>query len=183
MRLTGWNRILAPTDLSPCAEKAVHYAHRLAETLGSELHVLHVVHDAGELSAFVPATGIVDPENLSDDYHRWLAKLLGERGTVRRVEAVRIGKDVAETIRQYAEKQEVDLVVMATHGHTGLMHLLLGGVAEKMLRVSPCPVLVIRPCSGPTTRETGQSITGLPRTGQVANASPPLAATTRDRNC
>ena len=145
MRLTGWNRILAPTDLSPIAERAVRYAHVLAETLGSELHVLHVARDASELSAYGPATGIVDPENLSDDYHRWLATLLGERGTIRRVEAVRIGSDVAETIRQYAEKQEIDLVVMATHGHTGLMHLLLGGVAEKMLRLSPCPVLVLRP--------------------------------------
>lgn len=145
MRLTGWNRILAPTDLSPFAEKAVHYAHRLAESLGAELHVLHVARDAAELSKLAAVTGVVDPDNLSDDYHRWLAALLGERGTIRRVEAVRVGGDTAETIRLYAEQQEVDLIVMATHGHTGLLHLLAGGVAEKMLRVSPCPVLVIRP--------------------------------------
>jgi nucleotide-binding universal stress UspA family protein len=145
MRLTGWNRILAPTDLSPTAERAVRYAHTLAEALGSELHVLHVAQDAAELSVYVPATGVVDPDNLSDDYHRWLATLLGERGTIRRVEAVRIGADVAETIRAYAEQQEIDLVVMGTHGRTGLLHLLAGSVAEKMLRVSPCPVLTIRP--------------------------------------
>src|SRR5437660_11387004 len=99
MRLTGWNRILAPTDLSPFAEKAVHYAYRLAETLGAELHVLHVARDASELSAQMAVTGVVDPAHQADDYHRWLATLLGERGTVRRVEAVRIGSDVAETIR------------------------------------------------------------------------------------
>src|SRR6267154_1534250 len=112
MRLSGWNRILAPTDLSPIAERAVQYAHRLAESLGSELHVLHVARDAAELSAYVPATGVVDPDNLSDDYHRWLATLLGERGTIRRVEAVRVGADVAEAIRKYAEQQEADLIVM-----------------------------------------------------------------------
>src|SRR5439155_8449112 len=116
MRLTGWNRILAPTDLSPFAERAVRYAHRLAETLGAELHVLHVARDAAELAAQMPVTGVVDPANLADDYHRWLAALLGERGTVRRVEAVRVGADVAETIRQYAASQEADLIVMATHG-------------------------------------------------------------------
>jgi nucleotide-binding universal stress UspA family protein len=145
MRLTGWNRILAPTDLSPIAERAVRYAHTLAGKLGAELHVLHVVPDVAHLAPLVPVTGVVDPENLSDDYHRWLATLVGEPGTVRRVEAVRVGADVAETIRKYAELQEVDLIVMATHGRTGLTHLLVGSVAEKMLRVAPCPVLVIRP--------------------------------------
>src|SRR5258706_491123 len=81
-------------------------------------HVLHVARDASELAAQMAVTGVVDPANQADDYHRWLAELLGERGPVRRVEAVRIGSDVAETIRHYAESNEVDLVVMATHGRT-----------------------------------------------------------------
>jgi nucleotide-binding universal stress UspA family protein len=145
MRLTGWNKILAPTDLSPFAEQAVHYAHRLAEPLGAELHVLHVVRAVAELTKLMPTTGVIDPDNLSDDYHRWLAALVGERGTVRRVEAVRVGADVAEAVRRYAEQHAMDLIVIATHGSTGLLHLLTGSVTEKLLRVAPCPLLVIRP--------------------------------------
>lgn len=139
MRLTSWDRILAPTDLSPFAEKAVQYAHRLAEDLGAELHVLHVAQDVTELTKLMPATGVIDPDDLADDYHRWLAALVGERGNVRRVEAVRIGADVAESVRHYADQNAVDLIVLATHGRTGLLHLLTGSVAEKMLRVRRAP--------------------------------------------
>ena len=145
MRLTAWNRILAPTDLSRSAEQTVGYAHRLAEVLNAELHVLHVAQDVTQLPNLVPVIGVLDPEYLSDDYHRWLAALLGEPGTVRRVEAVRVAADVAEAVRKYADQHQVDLIVVATHGRTGLLHLLAGSVTEKLLRVAPCPVLVIRP--------------------------------------
>jgi nucleotide-binding universal stress UspA family protein len=136
-------RILVPTDLSPFAEKAVRYAHGLAELCGAELHVLHVARDASELTHI--ASGVVEPGPPGDYHEEWLRTLLGEAGTVRRVESVRIHADVTEGIVAYAGKHQIDLVVMTTHGRSGLSHLLMGSIAERVLRAAPCPVLVIRP--------------------------------------
>jgi universal stress protein A len=144
MAIPRLDRILAPTDLSPFAERAVAYAHGLAEKFGAELHVLHVAADLTEAAKLHGATGVVEPAG-QDEYDRWLAGLLGEAGNVRRVEAVRIGGDVAETIDKYARELDIDLIVLATHGRTGLSHLLMGSVAESVLRAAPCPVLVLRP--------------------------------------
>ena len=138
------DKILAPTDLSPSAEAAVRYAHGLAERFGAELHVLHMAADLTEAARLHGATGVVDSSPGADEYDRWLAALLGEAGAVRRVEVVRIGTDVAAAICQYAQSEGIDLIVMATHGRTGLTHLLMGSVAEHVLRAAPCPLLTIR---------------------------------------
>jgi nucleotide-binding universal stress UspA family protein len=147
MEVFNWQRILVPTDLSPFAEKAVRHAHVLAEGIGAELHVLHVAGDVSELIAGLPVTGVLEPADpkAPDDYKGWLAALVGESGSVRRVEAVRVATDVPAAINQYAEENDIGLIVLATHGRTGLLHRLMGGVAEKLLRSARCPVLVIRP--------------------------------------
>src|SRR6516162_2701671 len=124
------NKILAPTDLSRPAESAVGYAHALAERFGAELHVLHVAADLTEAARLHGATGIVEPSSEADDYDRWLAALLGEPGNVRRVETVLIGTDVAGAVCKYAQSTAIDLIIMATHGRTGLTHVLMGSVAE-----------------------------------------------------
>jgi nucleotide-binding universal stress UspA family protein len=136
-------RILVPTDLSPFAERAVQYAHGLAELCRAELHVLHVCRDAGELAHSV--IGVIDPDEETDGPGRWLATLLGEPGTIRRTEAVRVSTDIPGAIAAYAARQGADLIVIASHGRSGLSHLVLGSVAEQLLRTAPCPVLVIRP--------------------------------------
>jgi universal stress protein A len=138
-------KILAPTDLSPPAEATVRYAHMLAEKFGAELHVLHVSADLEEAARLHGATGVLDAGAGADAYDGWLAALLGEAGTVRRVEAVRIGTDVSGIICHYASSLEMDLIVMATHGRTGLTHLLMGSIAEQVLRAAPCPLLTMRP--------------------------------------
>jgi len=140
-----WERILVPTDFSPFANGAVGYAHALAEKVNAELHVLHVVRDIGEAVAEHGAVGTLDPAGSQDEADQWLASLLGEAGTVRRVEALRVGDDVAATVVKYAKAHGIDLIVMATHGRTGLTHLLAGSVTEKVLRHAPCPLLAIRP--------------------------------------
>ncbi len=58
---------------------------------------------------------------------------------------MQIAKDVPEAIARYAKHHDIDMIVMATHGHTGLTHLLMGSVAEKVMRSSPCPVLTLHP--------------------------------------
>jgi nucleotide-binding universal stress UspA family protein len=139
-----WERILVPTDFSRFANSAVGYAHALAEKCGAELHVLHVVKSYADAVAEHGLTGSLGPGAEQDDYDRWLAGLLGEPGTVRRVTAVRVGDDVAETVARYCDKQHIDLIVLATHGRTGLRHLFFGSTAEKVMRTAPCPVLSLR---------------------------------------
>jgi nucleotide-binding universal stress UspA family protein len=84
----------------------------------------------------------VDTENEGVD---WLGHILGETGSIRRVDAVQVGPDVAEKITQYAQAHNIDLIVMATHGRGGLAHVWLGSITEKVIRSAPCPVLALRP--------------------------------------
>ena len=144
MKPPAWQRLLAPTDRSPFAEAAVTYARALAARTGAELHVLRVTDDLDQAVAEHGVTGPIDMDN-PDDHDRWLAALVGETGDVRRVEAVRVGDDVAAAIVRYATSNDIDLIVMATHGRSGLTNLLMGSIAESVLRAAPCPVLTLRP--------------------------------------
>jgi nucleotide-binding universal stress UspA family protein len=141
----NWQRILTATDLSPFAEAAVQYAHGLAEKFGAELHVLHVVEDSTEAARLMGTTGTYDPADRDNPANVWLGKLLGESGSIRRTEAVQIGTDVADKIVKYAGVHAIDVLVMATHGRTGLAYVWLGSVAEEVCRSAPCPVLLLRP--------------------------------------
>jgi len=138
-------RILAPTDQSAFSQKAIGYARDLAKHFGAELHVLRVMADEDKALAQYAVTGIIDAGPPGDDYNQWLAELVGATGDVRRIESVQIAKDVPEAIARYAKNHDIDMIVMATHGHTGLTHLLMGSVAEKVMRSSPCPVLTLHP--------------------------------------
>src|SRR5437660_9865908 len=101
--------------------------------------------DADKAIAEYAVTGVIDPSQPQDDYNRWVAELVGEAGDVRRVEAVQIGTDIPEAIVRYAKHNDIDMIVMATHGRTGLTHLLMGSVAEKGVRAARCPVLTLHP--------------------------------------
>lgn len=144
MAALKWERILAPTDLSPLSRQAVDYAHALAEMVGAELHVLHVVKNIDDLAREHGATGLLEAGRGEDDYDDWLAGILGETGTIRRVEAMRLSSDAPQAILDYARKQAIELIVMGTHGRSGLTHLVMGSVTEKVLRSAPCPVLVLK---------------------------------------
>ncbi len=140
--------ILAPTDFSPHSERAVRYACGLAERLGAELHLLHVLSEivpAGPDPLLMP---VMPPEYYQENEDRsreTLSKLIPpDWGTPRSViTTVRWGSPV-EVISAYAEDQKIDLLVIATHGRTGLSHVFLGSVAERIVREAPCPVLTIR---------------------------------------
>ena len=140
--------ILAPTDFSAHSEKAVRYACGLAERVGAELHLLHILSEilpAGPDPLLMP---VMPPEYYQENEDRakeTLNSLLDSAwGTPRSiVTAVRWGSPV-EAIVAYAVDNRIDLVVIATHGRTGLSHVLLGSVAERIVREAPCPVLTIR---------------------------------------
>jgi nucleotide-binding universal stress UspA family protein len=73
-----------------------------------------------------------------------LAQLLGDPGGVHRVEVVRVRPDVPAAILEYAFDEKIDLVVMSSHGRSGLTEMLFGSVAERVSRGAPCPVLIVR---------------------------------------
>jgi universal stress protein A len=142
--------ILAPTDFSDYSKKALSDAFELAQTFGAKLSLLHVV----ELPPY-PLEGFAPPAvsaDLLSDLERQasaeLARVLPEarQATIEVTRAVAMGAP-SQTIVETAEAAHVDLIVMATHGRTGLSHLLIGSVAERVVRTAPCPVLTIRPAA------------------------------------
>jgi nucleotide-binding universal stress UspA family protein len=140
-------RILFPTDFSEPAEYAWPYALTFAQEFGAEVHLIHVIAPPPRLTEayavnFDPermVKSLTDEANASMDRQVEAAK---SRGLIFRSE-VRVGVDYREII-DYATKHDIDLIVMATHGRTGLAHVLLGSVAEKVVRKAPCPVLTIK---------------------------------------
>jgi len=144
-----FHRILLPTDFSANSRIAQAYACGLAEQHQSELHLLHVTHQM-LLVTGDPMSGIMMPEfdlqSTNAAVELELKKLLDPQWTSGRhvVCAVRSGSPFVEIVR-YAREHEIDLIVIATHGRTGLAHVLLGSAAENIVRTAPCPVLTVRP--------------------------------------
>lgn len=141
------NRILFPTDFSADAGNALAYATSLAEEFGAELCVLHVVEDIVVPAYFGPQVdaGYIPTVDLEAAAQAELDKLMPDAETkpfaVRRL--LRRGSPYLE-IMAAAKDEGADLIVMGTHGHSGIAHLLLGSTAERVVRKSPVPVLTIR---------------------------------------
>jgi nucleotide-binding universal stress UspA family protein len=141
-------RILLPTDFSDHSAAATWYAYEMATRFGAELHLLHAleVHLAST-PAF--GMGLALPQYVQESRaaaEKALAGGLDPQGSAVRkvVRAVVEGSPKVEIVR-YARTQQIDLIVLATHGRTGLAHVLMGSVAENVVRTAPCPVLTVRP--------------------------------------
>ena len=141
------NRVLVPTDFSEASQVALEYAVAVAEAFEASLHLLHVVErlpsDVWQSSSAVPA-GLY--EEVERGAREGVNRLLTEQQRTRlRVQsAVQAGKPFLEIIR-YARDHDIDLIVMGTHGRGPVVQLLMGSVAEKVVRKAPCPVLTVRP--------------------------------------
>lgn len=142
-------KILFATDFSDCARVAQDYAVALAEQFQSELHVVHVLADVMMMMP-EPGSALSLPQNylvdLKQEAERALNKVFTpEQAKDRRaVRALRMGNPFIEIVK-YAEEANIDLIVVGTHGRSGLGHLFLGSVAEKIVRKAKCPVLTVRP--------------------------------------
>jgi universal stress protein A len=143
-------RILAPTDFSELSKQGLQSALELAEAFGAKLLLLYVVEPPP-----YPVEGIV-PSHLGatmlDDLERQatndLPQMLSETQASKMDVARRVVVGIPyRKIVDVAEEEKIDLIVMTTHGRTGLSHLMMGSVAEKIVRTAPCPVLTIRPTS------------------------------------
>ena len=150
-------RILAPTDFSTASATAMRYAVAFARAFQAKLHVLHVEprHDLEILveqqlaverviaaQTGTPATlrnvarellgKVLTPEDERESHAEYVLRASGRGGIY--LEIVR-----------YAKERDIDLIVMGTHGHGFAAHMLMGNVAEKVVRRAPCPVLTVRP--------------------------------------
>jgi nucleotide-binding universal stress UspA family protein len=159
-----WKKLLVPHDFSPCAEHALRTAVELAKAHGSELVLMHV----SELPANLPRDALVVPASGAgpvriDEYATGGARQRLDAITepLRRagvaVSSLAVTGDVAEQILALATQVGADALVVGTHGRKGLSHLLLGSVAEKIIRAAPVPVVCVRmpaPEATPTPEET-----------------------------
>jgi nucleotide-binding universal stress UspA family protein len=140
-------RILVPTDFSAPAEAAVAYGRKMADQFDAALHLLHIAENP-----FLRA-GFADPRSLDEAAARWLQDRLSEadrrRGAVTIVEQ---SDEPASAILRYAKSNNIDLIVIGTHGRTGLARAALGSVAESVVRVAPCPVLTVHSAESATIR-------------------------------
>ena len=132
-------KILVPTDFSEHSNKALEYAVAFAKQFGAELMLVHVVRPYPVGPEMAP----VDIESIQDAK----TELEGLRTRIDQVvhcqTVLRTGDPRVEIISA-ARELDVDLIIVSTHGRTGLAHLVLGGTAEKIVRHAQCPVLVVR---------------------------------------
>ena len=142
-------RILVATDFGDAAEVAFAYGRELARNFGASLDVLHVA-DNVLARGFAPEGYMVSYPELQRDVEEAAARQLNElvceedRAVLGARTVVRTSTSPALAIVDYARETQVDLIVMGTHGRGAMAHLLMGSVAERVVRTAPCPVLTVR---------------------------------------
>jgi nucleotide-binding universal stress UspA family protein len=146
-QVDGLSRILVPVDYSEHATEALSYAKEIAATYGAKLQLLHVIEETavpsfycmGEVASHMRQEGLRDQAILE------MERLCDETsGPEVDTELHTIEGYATHDIVEFAKESSSDLIMIATHGLTGIKHLLLGSVAEKVVRMAPCPVFTVK---------------------------------------
>jgi nucleotide-binding universal stress UspA family protein len=144
--MASFDRILLATDFSDTAACAVEHAILLARTFGAHLHVLHVLES--EIPVMMDGVTYLPP-NYFEEMEKMAAERLEEvipradRDKLSVTLVMRKGNPFLEVVR-YARDQKMDLIVLGTHGRGAISHVLMGSVAEKVVRKASCAVLTVR---------------------------------------
>lgn len=140
--MAGFKKVLCPVDFSGALASLLPYLRGLADQ-GAQIHLLHVCPD---LKLF---QGLYDLGQMQEQFttkaRAELAAACATLGDCQVVTSEVLCGDPAAQIVDYAKREGMDLIVMATHGHKGLEHTILGSVAENVLRTAPVPVLTVNP--------------------------------------
>jgi nucleotide-binding universal stress UspA family protein len=143
------NRILVPTDFGEAAGAALEYGRALARVFGASLTVLHVAEDL--LTASFGIEGYVGgypdfQRSVEEGARKQLDALLSDedRAELGAIAVLRTSGSPALTIVNYAKDVGADLIIMGTHGRGAMAHLLMGSVAERVVRTASCPVLTVK---------------------------------------
>ena len=144
--MTHLKRILVPTDFSRTSDLALQYAFNLARTLQTSIHIVHVIETPRYATA--PDAYFMGAElqvQLTRQAEQRLSELQLQYTHADPVVTTQVTVGIpAERLVELAVARGSDLIVMGTHGRTGVAHLLMGSVAERVLRSAPCPVLAVR---------------------------------------
>lgn len=140
-------KILVPIDFSDYSKNALKYAARFAKQFNAKIYLIYVVEpmiypaDFSMGQVAIPSTDI-DLHSRAEEELKKLAKdIINSNSQVEIL--IKTGKPFVEII-ETASANDIDLIIIATHGHTGVEHLLFGSTAEKVVRKAPCPVLTLR---------------------------------------
>ena len=138
-------RILVPTDFSESSNLALRYGKEFAKTFGAELHLLHVIEDTLLYGGSMPVPPVVF-EEMEKTVREQFKKLVTdeEREDLKARTLSRTGSPFVEICR-YAKEENIDLIVIGTHGRGPIAHMLMGSVADRVVHKAPCPVLSVRP--------------------------------------
>lgn len=142
-------KILVATDFSEPSEAALAYGRQLARSLGGQLVVLHVVPNMLTAAVGADGFGFTDPglqTSVDAAGQRRVDELISveDRTLLRATGVVVTSNATAVAIVEYAKDNDVNLIVIGTHGRGAMAHLLLGSIAERVVRIAPCPVLTVR---------------------------------------
>jgi universal stress protein A len=147
--------ILCPIDFSECSGKALDYAIDLAKKVDADLRLLHVYEDPIAAIPFAmvgtgglpsaPIDVVIDARKKRASEIERLQIMCREHGLTTQVEELE-GSPV-DTIVKAAAMHKADLIVMGTHGRKGISHMMIGSIAERVVRLAPCPVLTVRATS------------------------------------
>ncbi|MGH7781868.1 MAG: universal stress protein [Candidatus Binataceae bacterium] len=138
-------KVLAPIDFSDLSMEAMRSAWELARDLGAEMHIVHVVAPHHKFLLEQASTELTREAALVGQTEEELARIKKtEFGNSAKVFTAVITGPPAVKLCEYAKQNQIDLILLATHGHTGAEVLLIGSVAEKVARLAPCSVLVYR---------------------------------------
>ena len=143
-------KIVCPVDFSNCAQQALKYATELAKQFDAEVCIVHAYEDPAAYVTPMPMSGYVGPgAELLLELRKQLEQRLAQTKDEVEKLGVRVRSELLEgapyrVVLDWAKEYGADLIVVGTHGHTGLTHALLGSVTERIVRMAHCPVLTIR---------------------------------------
>jgi nucleotide-binding universal stress UspA family protein len=152
MQMLPFKKVLCPIDFSQPSHKALDAARKLVVHFAGELWIVHVVEPVPPLYPTTPESSLSFDvagyeKELQIFSEKTLRDLIKEKGIVAEISKVHpvvTRGAAASEITRIAEEEDIDLLVIATHGRTGWRHLVFGSVAEKVVRLAPCPVLTIQ---------------------------------------
>ena len=149
-------KILLPIDFSSSSQAALEMAADLAKHFHAELHLVHVIpmFPASTLPDFVPETKFLqDARSIAERHLVKCHAALAARG-VKSTSSVEVGNDIAGSIMEVVEREHIDMVVISTHGISGWHPLVFGSIAEKVVKLVQCPLLLLRSAKPDSSGET-----------------------------
>ncbi len=141
-------KILFPVDFTTATDKILPFVKDMAKAFNSKLYLLHVIRSPEEFAGFEmgPAWYVAFEKDLREGAEKSMRRLVAEQlDDIGEVEtAIEMG-DISDTIIDFVNKNDVDMIIIGTHGRKGLEKVMFGSVAEGVIKDAPCPVLTVNP--------------------------------------